>query len=108
MSYRRQTQSRFFLLMLALVAGCVLGALGLPVFRGASAQSSNGKFNGLIAFSTNRNGPAGEIYVMNPDGSNQHNITNSPACSGFSVAWLDIVSAIEVRAGPEAICGGSQ
>lgn len=75
----RKNQSRFFLLILALVAGCVLGALGLPVLRGVSAQSSTGKFNGLIAFSTNRNGPPGEIYVMNPDGSNQRNLTNSPA-----------------------------
>src|SRR5205085_1473449 len=74
----RQTQTRFFLLVLALVAGCVLGALGLPAFHGASAQSSTGKFNGLIAFGTNRNGPSGKIYVMNPDGSNQHGITNSP------------------------------
>ena len=78
MSGSRQTQTRFFLLVLALVAGCVLGALGLPAFHGASAQSSTGKFNGLIAFSTNRNGPSGKIYVMNPDGSNQHGITNSP------------------------------
>src|SRR5882724_3501608 len=78
MSNHRPPQSRFFFLMLALVTGCVLCALGLPAFRRVSAQSSNGKNNGLIAFSTNRNGPSGKIYVMNPDGSNQHGITNSP------------------------------
>ena len=77
MSNHRPPQSRFFFLMLALVTGCVLCALGLPAFRRVSAQSSTGKSNGLIAFSTNRNGPSGKIYVMNPDGSNQHGITNS-------------------------------
>src|SRR6266850_1750287 len=66
-------------LFLALVTVCVLGALAFPVFDRAAAQNSNPKFNGKIAFVTNRNGPPGEIYVMNPDGTNQKNITNSPA-----------------------------
>ncbi|MFN2577476.1 MAG: DUF4214 domain-containing protein [Pyrinomonadaceae bacterium] len=76
---RHRTQSRFFLVVLALIGGSVLCALALPVLRGASAQSPTGKYNGLVAFVTNRNGPPGEIYVMNPDGSNQRNITTSSA-----------------------------
>ena len=66
-------------LFLALVTVCVLCALAFPLFDRAAAQNSNPKFNGKIAFVTNRNGPPGEIYVMNPDGSGQRNITNSPA-----------------------------
>src|SRR5882762_12008741 len=66
-------------LFLALVTVCVLCALAFPVFDRAAAQNSNPKFNGKIAFVSNRNGPSGEIYVMNPDGSGQRNITNSPA-----------------------------
>src|SRR5260370_29979921 len=77
MKDRLQTNSRYF--ALALVTACLLSAVAWPAFDGAIAQNAIGKFNGLIAFVSNRNGPPGEIYVMNPDGSGQRNITNSPA-----------------------------
>jgi TolB protein len=70
--------SHHLLLALALAGVCLLCAIAWPNFDGASAQNS-AKFNGKIAFVSSRNGPPGEIYVMNPDGTNQRNITNSPA-----------------------------
>src|SRR5437667_69225 len=79
MNDKLRADSHYLFLALALVAVCMLCVLGLPVFDRAAAQNSTAKFNGKIAFVTNRNGPPGEIYVMNPDGSNQQNITNSPA-----------------------------
>src|SRR6267143_6961599 len=79
MNERPRADSHNLILALALVAVCMLCALALPVFDRAAAQNSKPKFNGKIAFVTNRNGPPGEIYVMNPDGSGQRNITNSPA-----------------------------
>ncbi|MDX6576289.1 MAG: hypothetical protein QOE96_2242 [Blastocatellia bacterium] len=74
-----RADSHYLFLALTLVAVSMLCALSLPGFDRAAAQNSNAKFNGKIAFVSNRNGPSGEIYVMNPDGSNQRNITNSPA-----------------------------
>src|SRR5947209_15738020 len=79
MNDKPRADSHYLILALALVAACMLCALALPVFDRAAAQDSNPKFNGKIAFVTNRNGPPGEIYVMNPDGSDQRNITKSPA-----------------------------
>ena len=70
--------SHYLFLALALAGVCLLCAIAWPNFDGASAQGP-GKFNGKIAFVSSRNGPPGEIYVMNPDGTNQRNITNSPA-----------------------------
>ena len=70
--------SHYSIFALALIAACLLCALAAPVFDHVSAQN-NGASNGKIAFVTNRNGPPGEIYVMNADGSDQRNITNSPA-----------------------------
>jgi Tol biopolymer transport system component len=74
-----RANSRYFPVMLALPALGLLCALSATWFRSVSAQNPTGKSNGLIAFVTNRNGPPGEIYVMDPDGKNQRNITNSPA-----------------------------
>lgn len=73
-----RARSHYLFLASALVAVCLLCAIAWPTFDGALAQSLS-KFNGKIAFVTNRNGPPGEIYVMNPDGTGQRNITNSPA-----------------------------
>ena len=41
--------------------------------------------NGLIAFESNRDGN-NEIYVMNPDGTVEENLTNNPANDVFP-AW---------------------
>src|SRR6266545_3558659 len=79
MQDRLRPNSRYFVLAPASVTACLLFALVCPLFYGVTAQNANGKFNGLIAFVSNRNGPPGEIYVMNPDGTGQRNITNSPA-----------------------------
>jgi len=79
MKDNQRAGSHYLFLAVALVAACMLCAIAWPVFDLASAQNSNAKFNGKIAFVSNRNGPPGEIYVMNPDGTNQQNITNSPA-----------------------------
>ena len=55
---------------LAAVATVVLGTAGTArgAYRGA---------NGRIAFETSRDGDL-EIYSMNPDGSDQRNLTNDP------------------------------
>jgi Tol biopolymer transport system component len=74
----RRAGSHYLFLALALVGVCLVCAIAWPTFDGAAAQNPS-KFNGKIAFVTNRNGPSGEIYVMNPDGTGQVNITNSPA-----------------------------
>jgi Tol biopolymer transport system component len=74
----RRAGSHYLFLALALVGVCLVCAIAWPNFDGAAAQNPS-KFNGKIAFVTNRNGPSGEIYVMNPDGTGQVNITNSPA-----------------------------
>lgn len=77
--------SRWLVLVLTLIAVILLCVLAWPGYPHASAQAA--KYNGRIAFVTSRNGPPGEIYVMDPDGKNQRNITNTPAsetCPGFS------------------------
>jgi hypothetical protein len=40
----------------------------------------------MIAFLTVRNGD-GEIYVMNPDGSNQRNVSHTQAKGAGLFAW---------------------
>jgi TolB protein len=49
---------------------------------GCSDDDNNGDqvaaINGLIAFTSDRDGQR-EIYVMNPDGTEQRNITHHPA-----------------------------
>jgi TolB protein len=52
-------------------------AAGLLHRRASARESAAAQPNGLIAFVSNRNGIYGDIYVMNPDGSNQRNLTNS-------------------------------
>ena len=60
----------------ALAAGTFLLLALLVVDDRAQAAYPGG--NGKIAFETNRDGNL-EIYSMNPDGSSQVNLTNSPA-----------------------------
>ena len=39
-----------------------------------------------IAFVSNREGKGDEVYVMDADGKNPHNLTNNPSYDGFS-SW---------------------
>ena len=60
----------------------------MAVLGGSAIQSATAALpgqNGLIAFASNRDGNF-EIYVMNPDGSGQTNITNNPASDNYP-AW---------------------
>ena len=78
---------RLFFAIICLGAACALYAAAGVAERRASAQSGGGRFNGRIAFVTSRHGPFGEIYVMNPDGSGQTNLTKSSTsevCPAFS------------------------
>ena len=54
-----------------------------PFLEDASAQRSAADSNGQIAFETNIDNSRSQIYVMNPDGSNQHNISNNPADGSY-------------------------
>jgi hypothetical protein len=59
-------------------AVCVLCAGAGRAARVASAQAPPAqRFNGLVAFTTNRNGVSGESYTMNPDGTAPTNLTNA-------------------------------
>ncbi len=77
--------SHYLFLTLVLVGVCLACAIAWPNFDRASAQNP-AKFNGKIAFVTSRNGPPGEIYVMNPDGSDVMRLTNNPA-EDYSSTW---------------------
>jgi Tol biopolymer transport system component len=56
-----------------------------PTVTPTPAPTPVGGANGLIAFTSTRDGNS-EIYVMNADGSNQRNLTNDPA-ENVSPAW---------------------
>jgi Tol biopolymer transport system component len=76
---------RSFFVIVCLLIACALYAAAGVAERRASARA--GAFNGRIAFTSSRNAPSGEIYLMNPDGSGQTNLTKSPAsevCPAFS------------------------
>ncbi len=79
MNHKLPFGSHYLILVIAIAVACLLYEIVWPSYSRTSAQTFNGRSNGLIAFSTNRNGVPGEIYVMNPDGSGQRNLTNSPA-----------------------------
>jgi len=85
MSLKPRIFSRFFYVTLAFAAACALYAAAGPATREASAQAAP-KFNGRIAFASNRNGIYADIYVMNPNGVDQRNLTNS-ATSEFCPAY---------------------
>ena len=80
--------SRHLAAFACLAAACALCALTFVAARAASAQGPPPqRFNGLVAFGTNRDGVQGEVYVMNPDGTGQRNLTRSPhseVCPSFS------------------------
>ena len=56
--------------------------LGTPIQGVSSASAAPGK----IAFTSSQNGEQ-EIYIMNPDGSDQRNISNDPAFNDGGAAW---------------------
>jgi dipeptidyl aminopeptidase/acylaminoacyl peptidase len=62
-----------------------LSAATLLLFAAGSLHAARKPFNGKIAFESNRDGN-NEIYVMNPDGSQQTRLTNNPASDG-QPAW---------------------
>ncbi len=69
------------------VAACAL-LVTLITMVGAAVGTAQAAFpgtNGKIAFSSVRDGNL-EIYVMNPDGTNQTNLTNN-AAEDFEPAW---------------------
>lgn len=65
-----------YVFLAVLLAALALG--GLLAAGPESGQSAYPGVNGQIVFRSNRSGDH-ELWVMNPDGSNQTNITNSPA-----------------------------
>ena len=68
----------------------VLAAAGLVAIAGGLAAAPGGAIvpgpNGQIAFESNRTGD-NEIYVMNPDGSFQLNLTNEKKANDVFPAW---------------------
>src|SRR6266581_4100632 len=73
----------------SLVLGVGLVLMG-AVLVGLSGTERAGAvvpgLNGRIAFARTVPGTHGEIFVMNPDGSGQANLTNNPA-RDFDPAW---------------------
>ncbi|OLE55815.1 MAG: hypothetical protein AUG51_01360 [Acidobacteria bacterium 13_1_20CM_3_53_8] len=56
----------------------LLALASLLIFSTPRVEAANGPFNGKIAFETDRDGNK-EIYLMNPDGTGQVNISNNLA-----------------------------
>src|SRR2546423_10729471 len=56
----------------------MLTLASLFTFLAPRVEAANGPFNGKIAFETDRDGNK-EIYLMNPDGTGQVNISNNLA-----------------------------
>ena len=72
------TQTTRSILVLLVLASCVC-------LWPARVRAGNGPFNGKIAFSSHRDGHF-QIYTMNPDGTNQVNISNNSA-NDESPSW---------------------
>jgi len=65
----------------------VATTLGATVLVAAAPASAFPGANGRIAFTSDRDGASNtEIYSMNPDGSNQTNLTHHPALD-FDASW---------------------
>lgn len=84
----------------------ILSALGfmvLLVFAASYPDTGHAAFpgaNGKIAFVSNRDGPSGEIYTMNSDGSGQTRLTNNPA-EDFEAHWQPLVTiSVEIDIKP--------
>jgi dipeptidyl aminopeptidase/acylaminoacyl peptidase len=67
------------------IAALVLAGLSIALAAAHHADASVPGANGLIAFTSDRDGND-EIYVMNPDGSGQTNLTKDPAIDQLP-AW---------------------
>jgi hypothetical protein len=70
---------------LAVLSSSVVLAAGLLVVASPSAHATPGGTNGLIAFTSNRDGN-NEIYSMQAAGTNLRRLTNNPASDGHA-AW---------------------
>ena len=68
--------------------GAVLAIVGVGSVFALATSGADGAFpgdNGMIAFTSNRDGNA-DVHVMAPDGSDQRNLTRNPAPDG-GAAW---------------------
>lgn len=69
----------------ALVLVALAGFVGYFIATAGSARAAFPGLNGKIAFTSDRDGNR-EIYIMNPDGTEQTNLTNHPS-SDSRPAW---------------------
>jgi len=75
----RQLRAVHFVALAALLAGCQEARFPVaPGPAGPHFDGVGGGLSGRIAFESFRDGD-GEIYVMNPDGSGQTNLSNNAA-----------------------------
>lgn len=78
--------------ILAIIAVIVVGGILFQNARSSESEATPSRPNapiGEIVFVTDRDGNA-EIYLMNADGSNQRNLTNSPTSLEYSAAWRPV------------------
>lgn len=73
------------LLLLTALATLVAGLLAQGVMAKPAEAASPGE-NGKIAFESKRDGNF-EIYAMDPDGSNQANLSNNPSAYDYDPAF---------------------
>jgi Tol biopolymer transport system component len=60
--------------------------------------------NGLIAFESERDGGEGQVYVMEPDGARERNITNAPKFTDELPSWSPDGTHLTFRRWGEGIC----
>src|SRR5438132_14125627 len=77
-------KSRRLFVFFAVLTAFTLGAFSSSLLKVTPVYGQAGP-SGKIAFTTNRDGN-NEVYVMNADGSNPTNLTQSPAADEFP-AW---------------------
>src|SRR5688572_17159098 len=69
------------------IALTILLVLGSPILVGKVPESdaASEPMNGLVAFASSRDGNF-ELYLMDPDGTNEERITHNPAAD-ISPSW---------------------